>query len=51
MANSIPSRPFPSDLNIRGSKFNVGSRGRWKELYSVSIISNKLPDHTICVFF
>ncbi|XP_040055648.2 thrombospondin-type laminin G domain and EAR repeat-containing protein isoform X1 [Gasterosteus aculeatus] len=30
----IPSRPFPSDLNIRGSKFNVGSRGRWKELYS-----------------
>ncbi|XP_056282906.1 thrombospondin-type laminin G domain and EAR repeat-containing protein-like [Pseudoliparis swirei] len=30
----VPSRPFPSDLNIQGSKFHIGSRGRWKGLYS-----------------
>lgn len=38
MANSVPSRPFPSDLNIQGSKFHIGSRGRWKGLYSVRFI-------------
>ncbi|XP_078134118.1 thrombospondin-type laminin G domain and EAR repeat-containing protein-like isoform X2 [Sander vitreus] len=30
----VPSRPFPSDLNIQGSRFHIGSRGRWKGLYS-----------------
>uniref|UniRef100_A0A4W6EEI3 Thrombospondin type laminin G domain and EAR repeats n=1 Tax=Lates calcarifer TaxID=8187 RepID=A0A4W6EEI3_LATCA len=30
----IPSRPFPSDLNIQGSRFHIGSRGRWKGLFS-----------------
>ncbi|KAK2826422.1 hypothetical protein Q5P01_020636 [Channa striata] len=28
------SRPFPSDLNIQGSRFHIGSRGRWKGLFS-----------------
>ncbi|XP_029317039.1 thrombospondin-type laminin G domain and EAR repeat-containing protein-like [Cottoperca gobio] len=30
----VPSRPLPSDLNIKGSRFHIGSRGRWKGLYS-----------------
>ncbi|XP_074548223.1 thrombospondin-type laminin G domain and EAR repeat-containing protein-like [Halichoeres trimaculatus] len=30
----VPSRPFPSDLNIQGARFHIGSRGRWKGLYS-----------------
>ncbi|XP_031166167.1 thrombospondin-type laminin G domain and EAR repeat-containing protein-like [Sander lucioperca] len=30
----VPSKPFPSDLNIQGSRFHIGSRGRWKGLYS-----------------
>ncbi|XP_076013664.1 thrombospondin-type laminin G domain and EAR repeat-containing protein-like [Genypterus blacodes] len=30
----VPSRPFPSDLNIQRSKFHIGSRGRWKGLFS-----------------
>ncbi|XP_070835858.1 thrombospondin-type laminin G domain and EAR repeat-containing protein-like [Chaetodon trifascialis] len=30
----VLSRPFPSDLNIQGSRFHIGSRGRWKGLYS-----------------
>ncbi|XP_070698911.1 thrombospondin-type laminin G domain and EAR repeat-containing protein-like [Pempheris klunzingeri] len=30
----VPSRLFPSDLNIQGSRFYIGSRGRWKGLYS-----------------
>ncbi|XP_013865211.1 thrombospondin-type laminin G domain and EAR repeat-containing protein isoform X2 [Austrofundulus limnaeus] len=29
-----PSRPFPSDLNIQGSRVHIGSRGRWKGLFS-----------------
>ncbi|XP_034531246.1 thrombospondin-type laminin G domain and EAR repeat-containing protein-like isoform X2 [Notolabrus celidotus] len=29
-----PSRPFPSALNIQGARFHIGSRGRWKGLYS-----------------
>lgn len=36
---SIPSRPFPSDLNIQGSRFHIGSRGLWKGLFSVRCIS------------
>lgn len=39
MANSIPSRPFPSDLNIQGSRFHIGSRGLWKGLFSVRCLS------------
>uniref|UniRef100_A0A667XPP5 Thrombospondin type laminin G domain and EAR repeats n=1 Tax=Myripristis murdjan TaxID=586833 RepID=A0A667XPP5_9TELE len=30
----VPSRSFPSDLNIQGSRFHIGSRGRWKGLFS-----------------
>ncbi|XP_060919431.1 thrombospondin-type laminin G domain and EAR repeat-containing protein-like isoform X1 [Labrus mixtus] len=30
----VPSRPFPSDLNIQGARFHIGSRGRWNGLYS-----------------
>uniref|UniRef100_A0A3Q3LAA9 Thrombospondin type laminin G domain and EAR repeats n=1 Tax=Mastacembelus armatus TaxID=205130 RepID=A0A3Q3LAA9_9TELE len=26
--------PFPSNLNIQGSRFHIGSRGRWKGLFS-----------------
>uniref|UniRef100_A0A3P8UVC2 Thrombospondin type laminin G domain and EAR repeats n=1 Tax=Cynoglossus semilaevis TaxID=244447 RepID=A0A3P8UVC2_CYNSE len=26
--------PFPSDLNIQGSRFHIGNRGRWKGLFS-----------------
>lgn len=29
-----PSKPFPSELNIHGSRFHIGSRGRWKGLFS-----------------
>ncbi|XP_014855228.1 PREDICTED: thrombospondin-type laminin G domain and EAR repeat-containing protein-like [Poecilia mexicana] len=31
---SVPSRAFPSDLNIQASRFHIGSRGRWKGLFS-----------------
>uniref|UniRef100_A0A3B3VT83 Thrombospondin type laminin G domain and EAR repeats n=1 Tax=Poecilia latipinna TaxID=48699 RepID=A0A3B3VT83_9TELE len=30
----VPSRAFPSDLNIQASRFHIGSRGRWKGLFS-----------------
>ncbi|XP_034063282.1 thrombospondin-type laminin G domain and EAR repeat-containing protein-like [Gymnodraco acuticeps] len=30
----VPSGPFPPDLNIQGARFHIGSRGRWKGLYS-----------------
>ncbi|XP_071354272.1 thrombospondin-type laminin G domain and EAR repeat-containing protein-like [Trachinotus anak] len=30
----VPSTPFPSDLNIQGSRFHIGSGGRWKGLFS-----------------
>ncbi|XP_024910554.1 thrombospondin-type laminin G domain and EAR repeat-containing protein-like [Cynoglossus semilaevis] len=30
----VPSHPFPSDLNIQGSRFHIGNRGRWKGLFS-----------------
>ncbi|XP_038129273.1 thrombospondin-type laminin G domain and EAR repeat-containing protein-like [Cyprinodon tularosa] len=30
----VPSRPFLSDLSIQGSRFHIGSRGRWKGLFS-----------------
>ncbi|XP_028995913.1 thrombospondin-type laminin G domain and EAR repeat-containing protein-like [Betta splendens] len=30
----VPSRPFPLDVNIQGSRFHIGSRGRWKGLFS-----------------
>ncbi|KAM9354043.1 thrombospondin-type laminin G domain and EAR repeat-containing protein-like [Pholidichthys leucotaenia] len=29
-----PSRPFPSDLSIRGSRFHIGSRGKWRGMFS-----------------
>ncbi|XP_043999053.1 thrombospondin-type laminin G domain and EAR repeat-containing protein-like [Gambusia affinis] len=31
---SAPSRAFPSDLNIQATRFHIGSRGRWKGLFS-----------------
>lgn len=35
IANRVPTHPFPSDLNIQGSRFHIGNRGRWKGLFSV----------------
>nr|XP_057946276.1 thrombospondin-type laminin G domain and EAR repeat-containing protein-like [Doryrhamphus excisus] len=31
---TLPSRPFPPDLHFHGSRFYIGSRGRWKGLFS-----------------
>ncbi|XP_028294144.1 thrombospondin-type laminin G domain and EAR repeat-containing protein isoform X2 [Gouania willdenowi] len=49
----VPPRPFPSDLNVQGSRFHIGSRGRWKGLFSGLIRQLVLvPDadatHHIC---
>ncbi|XP_074516712.1 thrombospondin-type laminin G domain and EAR repeat-containing protein [Sebastes fasciatus] len=49
----VPSRPFPSDLNIQGSKFHIGSRGRWKGLYSgllrqLVLVPGSDATHYIC---
>ncbi|XP_068436288.1 thrombospondin-type laminin G domain and EAR repeat-containing protein-like [Clinocottus analis] len=49
----VPSRPFPSDLNIQGSKFHIGSRGRWKGLYSgllrqLVLVPGLAATHHIC---
>ncbi|KAM4625286.1 thrombospondin-type laminin G domain and EAR repeat-containing protein-like [Polymixia lowei] len=30
----VPAVSFPPDLNIQGSRFHLGSRGRWKGLFS-----------------
>ncbi|KAK7904199.1 hypothetical protein WMY93_016806 [Mugilogobius chulae] len=30
----VPSEPFSSELNIHGSRLHIGSRGRWKGLFS-----------------
>ncbi|KAM9340940.1 thrombospondin-type laminin G domain and EAR repeat-containing protein-like [Symphorus nematophorus] len=48
-----PSRPFPSDLNIQGSRFHIGSRGRWKGLYSgllrqLVLVPGSDATHHIC---
>uniref|UniRef100_A0A3Q3G0R4 Thrombospondin-type laminin G domain and EAR repeats a n=1 Tax=Labrus bergylta TaxID=56723 RepID=A0A3Q3G0R4_9LABR len=32
--NSPLEMPFPSDLNIQGARFHIGSQGRWNGLYS-----------------
>ncbi|XP_045917721.1 thrombospondin-type laminin G domain and EAR repeat-containing protein-like isoform X2 [Micropterus dolomieu] len=49
----VPSRPFPSDLNIQGSRFHIGSRGRWKGLYSgllrqLVLVPGSDATHHIC---
>lgn len=49
----VPSRPFPSDLNIQGSRFNIGSRGRWKGLFSgllrqLVLVPGSDATHHIC---
>ncbi|KAK9534348.1 hypothetical protein VZT92_009394 [Zoarces viviparus] len=49
----VPSRPFPADLNIQGSKFHIGSRGRWKGLYSgllrqLVLVPGSDATHQIC---
>ncbi|KAM3595352.1 uncharacterized protein V6R79_022239 [Siganus canaliculatus] len=49
----VPSRPFPSGLNIQGSRFHIGSRGRWKGLYSgllrqLVLVPNLDATHHIC---
>ncbi|XP_019727911.1 thrombospondin-type laminin G domain and EAR repeat-containing protein isoform X1 [Hippocampus comes] len=31
---TLPSGPFPSDLSFHVSRFHVGSRGRWKGLFT-----------------
>nr|XP_015825245.2 thrombospondin-type laminin G domain and EAR repeat-containing protein isoform X1 [Nothobranchius furzeri] len=47
------SRPFPSDLNIQRSRFHIGSRGRWKGLFSgllrqLVLVPNSDATHQIC---
>ncbi|XP_044231368.1 thrombospondin-type laminin G domain and EAR repeat-containing protein-like isoform X1 [Thunnus albacares] len=49
----VPSRPFPSDLNIQGSRFHIGSRGRWKGLFSgllrqLVLVPGSDATHQIC---
>lgn len=34
---SFPTRHFPSGLSFQGSRFHIGSRGKWKGLFSVRI--------------
>ncbi|MED6267720.1 hypothetical protein CHARACLAT_014949 [Characodon lateralis] len=48
-----PPRAFPSDLNIQGSRFHIGSRGRWKGLFSglmrqLVLVPNSDASHQIC---
>uniref|UniRef100_A0A146ZKE6 Thrombospondin type laminin G domain and EAR repeats n=1 Tax=Fundulus heteroclitus TaxID=8078 RepID=A0A146ZKE6_FUNHE len=49
----VPSRAFPSDLILQGSRFHIGSRGRWKGLFSglmrqLVLVSNSDASHQIC---
>ncbi|CAN9502415.1 unnamed protein product [Ophioblennius macclurei] len=49
----VPSRPFPSDLSVQGSRFNIGSRGRWKGLFSgllrqLVLVPGSDATHHIC---
>uniref|UniRef100_A0A8D3D6F5 Thrombospondin-like N-terminal domain-containing protein n=1 Tax=Scophthalmus maximus TaxID=52904 RepID=A0A8D3D6F5_SCOMX len=49
----VPTRPFPSDLNIQGSRFHIGSRGRWKGLFSgllrqLVLVPGSDATHQIC---
>ncbi|XP_029973422.1 thrombospondin-type laminin G domain and EAR repeat-containing protein-like [Salarias fasciatus] len=49
----VPSRPFPSDLNVQESRFNIGSRGRWKGLFSgllrqLVLVPGSDATHHIC---
>ncbi|CAG5866600.1 unnamed protein product [Menidia menidia] len=49
----VLSRPFPSDLNIQGSTFHIGSQGRWKGLFSgllrqLVLVPGSDATHQIC---
>nr|XP_046269914.1 thrombospondin-type laminin G domain and EAR repeat-containing protein-like [Scatophagus argus] len=49
----VPSRPFPSSLNFQESRFHIGSRGRWKGLYSgllrqLVLVPGSDATHLIC---
>ncbi|TMS21009.1 Thrombospondin-type laminin G domain and EAR repeat-containing protein [Larimichthys crocea] len=49
----VPSKPFPSDLNIQGSRFYIGSRGKWKGSYSgllrqLVLVPGSDATHHIC---
>ncbi|XP_053191834.1 thrombospondin-type laminin G domain and EAR repeat-containing protein-like [Scomber japonicus] len=49
----IPSRHFPSDLYIQGSRFHIGSRGKWKGLFSglmrqLVLVPGSDASHQIC---
>ncbi|KAM4723498.1 thrombospondin-type laminin G domain and EAR repeat-containing protein-like isoform 2-T2 [Anableps anableps] len=53
LLESVPSRAFPSDLNIQGSRFHIGSRGRWKGLFSglmrqLVLVPNSDASNEIC---
>ncbi|XP_062296675.1 thrombospondin-type laminin G domain and EAR repeat-containing protein [Scomber scombrus] len=48
-----PSRHFPSDLYIQGSRFHIGSRGKWKGLFSglmrqLVLVPGSDASHQIC---
>uniref|UniRef100_A0A3Q4I623 Thrombospondin-type laminin G domain and EAR repeats a n=1 Tax=Neolamprologus brichardi TaxID=32507 RepID=A0A3Q4I623_NEOBR len=50
---SSPVEPFPSDLNIQGSRFHIGSRGLWKGLFSglmrqLVLVPGSDATHQIC---
>ncbi|XP_068195489.1 thrombospondin-type laminin G domain and EAR repeat-containing protein-like [Antennarius striatus] len=49
----VPFRPFPSDINIQGSRFHIGSRGRRKDLYTgllrqLVLVPGSDATHHIC---
>ncbi|XP_058471470.1 thrombospondin-type laminin G domain and EAR repeat-containing protein-like [Solea solea] len=49
----VPTRPFPLDLNIQGSRFHIGNRGRWKGLFSgmlrqLVLVPGMDVSHQIC---
>ncbi|XP_049596716.1 thrombospondin-type laminin G domain and EAR repeat-containing protein [Syngnathus scovelli] len=49
----LPSRPFPSDLSFHLSRFHIGSRGRWKGLFTgllrqLVLVPGSDATHQIC---
>ncbi|KAM7376057.1 hypothetical protein PAMP_005806 [Pampus punctatissimus] len=49
----VPSRPFPSDINIQESKFHIARRERWKGLFSgllrqLVLVPGSDATHHIC---
>lgn len=47
---SFPTRHFPSGLSFQGSRFHIGSRGKWKGLFSVRTRFTYHRPHKCCFF-